>query len=89
MLALAEIATSNLAQEDLGIEIQHWRGREIAVEADPPQAVAIGGDVIGPTPITSRVIPGAVRIVVPDHEARGASPDHLPPPWLASLPNVG
>jgi diacylglycerol kinase (ATP) len=64
-LALASIATSNVVQEDLGAEIQHWHGREIGVTAEPKQAIAIGGDVIGHTPVQAHVIPAAVRVVVP------------------------
>ena len=65
-LALAEIATSNLAEVDLGIEVRHWQGRLITIAADPPQAVALGGDVIAQTPVTARVLPGAIRVIVPD-----------------------
>lgn len=63
--ALATLATSNLLGANTGMEIQHWKGREITVHADPPQAVAFGGDVIAQTPVTATVLPGALRIVVP------------------------
>jgi YegS/Rv2252/BmrU family lipid kinase len=63
--SLATIATSNLLRQDTGAEIQHWQGREIHVDADPPQDVALGGEVIGRTPVTATVIPGALRILVP------------------------
>ena len=65
LIALAEIATSNLVREDVGLEIQHWRGLEITVAAEPPQAVAIGGDIIAQTPVTARVVIGAIRVIVP------------------------
>lgn len=65
LMALVEIATSNLVQDDLSLEIQHWQGREITVAAEPPQAVAIGGDIIAQTPISARVIPGALQVIVP------------------------
>ena len=64
-LTLATIATSNLAQEDLGLDVQHWHGREIRVVAEPPQAIAIGGDIIGRTPAEAHVLPAAINIVVP------------------------
>jgi diacylglycerol kinase family enzyme len=64
-MALVEIATSNLVQDDLSLEIQHWQGREITVAAEPPQAVAIGGDIIAQTPVTARVVIGAIRVSVP------------------------
>ena len=65
LMALVEIATSNLVQDDLSLEIQHWQGREIIVAAEPPQTVAIGGDIIAQTPISARVIPGALQVIVP------------------------
>ena len=65
LMALVEIATSNLVQDDLSLEIQHWQGREITVAAEPPQAVAMGGDIIAQTPISARVIPGALQVIVP------------------------
>ncbi len=65
LLTLAELATSNMTQLDLGLQIQHWQGQLIKVEADPPQAVAFGEDVIAQTPVTARCVPGAVRVIVP------------------------
>lgn len=65
LIALLEIATSNLVREDLSLEVRHWQGLEITVAAEPPQAVAIGGDMIGQTPVTARIVIGAVRVVVP------------------------
>jgi YegS/Rv2252/BmrU family lipid kinase len=65
LIALVEIATSNLVQDDLRLGIQHWQGREITVAAEPPQTVAIGGDLVAQTPISARVIPGALRVIVP------------------------
>ncbi len=65
LIALVEIATSNLVQDDMRLGIQHWQGREITVAAEPPQAVAIGGDIVAQTPISARVIPGALQVIVP------------------------
>jgi diacylglycerol kinase family enzyme len=62
---LAELATSNFTRADLGLEIQHWRGRSVTAVAEPPQAVAIGGDMIGVSPVQARVLPGALRVVTP------------------------
>lgn len=45
--------------------VYHWQGREISLEADPPQNVWIDGEEYGPTPITATVIPQAVKVVVP------------------------
>jgi YegS/Rv2252/BmrU family lipid kinase len=63
--AVANIAASNWLREAMGVEVQHWRGRDIRVEADPPQDVALGGNVVARTPATARVWPGALRVIVP------------------------
>jgi YegS/Rv2252/BmrU family lipid kinase len=62
---IASLAASNLLGENLSLEIEHWQGREIVVEADPPQEVAIGADVVARTPVTARVVPNALKIIVP------------------------
>lgn len=45
--------------------IYHWRGKEITLEADPPQDVWIDGEIDGQTPFTVTAIPQALEIVVP------------------------
>jgi YegS/Rv2252/BmrU family lipid kinase len=45
--------------------IYHWRGKEITLEADPPQDVWIDGEIDGKTPFTTTAIPQAIEIVVP------------------------
>lgn len=45
--------------------IYRWQGREITLEADPPQNVWIDGEEFGQTPITAKVLPEALEIVVP------------------------
>lgn len=41
------------------------RGRELYVDADRPLTVYADGDPIGDTPVTIRVVPHALRVVVP------------------------
>jgi diacylglycerol kinase (ATP) len=50
---------------------QHWRARNISVEADPPQYLNMDGEIVGQTPCQVAVIPKAVRIIVPN---RGVNP---------------
>jgi diacylglycerol kinase family enzyme len=45
--------------------VYHWRGKEITLEADPPQDVFIDGESNGQTPFTTISIPQALEIVVP------------------------
>jgi YegS/Rv2252/BmrU family lipid kinase len=46
--------------------IYHWQGKEITLEADPPQDIWIDGEIDGKTPFTTTVIPQALEIVVPE-----------------------
>jgi YegS/Rv2252/BmrU family lipid kinase len=42
-----------------------WQGREISIEADPPQPIISDGDPKGETPIRARVRPRALMVLVP------------------------
>ncbi len=81
LAALASIALSNVMGEDLSAEIQHWQGRTVTIVADPPEAVALGEDVVATTPVTIRVVPGALQVLVPVE-----APDRLPFPDDMHLP---
>ena len=58
-------------------QLEHYQGREIIVEADPPQTISIDGEVIEPITLTASILPGAVNVVVPIlvSEAAGAGND--------------
>jgi len=66
LAALADIAASNFLGQDLGSDILHWQGREIRVDADPAQDIALGGDIVARTPATITVWPRALTVIVPD-----------------------
>ncbi|MCL4262073.1 MAG: YegS/Rv2252/BmrU family lipid kinase [Anaerolineae bacterium] len=42
-----------------------WRGKEVVIETDPDQPVWTDGEYNGRTPISMKVIPGALKVVVP------------------------
>jgi len=42
-----------------------WRGKEISIDVDPDQPVWTDGEYIGRTPVTMKVVPGALPVVVP------------------------
>ena len=48
--------------------VQHWRGKEISVQINPPQMVWIDGEEHGKTPFTASVLPSAIQIVAPEPE---------------------
>ena len=45
--------------------VGHARGREVTVETEPVQPVQLDGEPGGETPFTARVVPSAIRIMVP------------------------
>ncbi len=45
--------------------LPHWQVRNARIDADPPQRVTADGEVLGSTPVDIRVLPGAIRVVVP------------------------
>lgn len=48
--------------------LQHWQGRQMTLLAEPNQTVQADGEVLGQTPVTAKVLPGVVRVIVP-HDA--------------------
>jgi len=45
--------------------IEHWQARQVTVEVDPPQPVQVDGEMVGDTPISAEVLPGALKVIVP------------------------
>jgi diacylglycerol kinase (ATP) len=46
-------------------ELLHWQGREISIEAVPPQSVAVDGDMIDPGKVEAHLLSGGVLVAVP------------------------
>jgi YegS/Rv2252/BmrU family lipid kinase len=57
--ALGSIADTPLDPD----RFHHWQAREITIATDSPQAVIGDGEAWGETPITMKVLPGAVRVI--------------------------
>ncbi len=51
-------------------QVMHRQGKEICVEADPPQSISIDGEQIEPQVLQARVLPQSVKIVVPRREVQ-------------------
>jgi diacylglycerol kinase (ATP) len=43
----------------------YWRGKEITVECEPSKFLWADGEEFGRTPVTVKVLPGALSVVVP------------------------
>jgi diacylglycerol kinase family enzyme len=53
----------NLPTEEASL--YYWRGQQIAIDAEPPQAVWTDGEYLGHTPVAVEVVPGGLSVVVP------------------------
>jgi YegS/Rv2252/BmrU family lipid kinase len=62
LLAMAANMVTNNAEAE---PLLHWQGREITVEAHPPQSVQLDGEVVGRAPVAVRVRPQALHVIVP------------------------
>ena len=60
-------ALGNLADPEAVYDsFKHWRAKEVTIETDQPQEIQGDGEIWDPTPITVRVLPGAMRVLVPN-----------------------
>jgi diacylglycerol kinase (ATP) len=50
------------------LALAHWQAQTAAIEVDPPQPVVCDGERAGTTPIEARIIPAALRVVVPGEQ---------------------
>jgi YegS/Rv2252/BmrU family lipid kinase len=46
--------------------LQHWQVREVSIQAEPPQLIHSDGEIVGRTPFTAKILPQALKIIVPD-----------------------
>jgi YegS/Rv2252/BmrU family lipid kinase len=69
--SLLAVAASLVAGNEDAEPLLHWKAREVRVEADPPQTVQLDGEIIDQTPVSARILPSALRVIVP--------PEAIPP----------
>ena len=72
---LLSVAANMVAGTEGAQPLLHWTGHEVSVVADPPQSIQYDGEVIGYTPVTARVRPQSLRVIVP---ANAATPTNMP-----------
>ena len=46
--------------------VEHWQGKDISVTSSPKQAVQCDGEVLEKMPLHIKVIPGAIKVLVPE-----------------------
>jgi diacylglycerol kinase (ATP) len=64
-VSLISVASSVLRGLPVEQGLLHWQAREITVIAEPPQPIQVDGEIIEPGPITARIDPSALKVIVP------------------------
>lgn len=66
MKGLASLAASVVGKEQfVSSSLPHWKCKEITISSSPAQGVEADGEEWGETPVTIRVLPGALKVVTP------------------------
>jgi YegS/Rv2252/BmrU family lipid kinase len=63
-------AANVLLRNENVVPLEHWQGREVTVASQPAQSIQADGEVLPPGSVTVRVLPSAVRFVVPGDKAK-------------------
>jgi diacylglycerol kinase (ATP) len=63
--SLLALAASVITGADNVPALQHWRIKEGTIHSDPIQPVQVDGEILAESPIEVKVIPQAVRVLVP------------------------
>jgi diacylglycerol kinase family enzyme len=50
--------------------VQHWQGKEISVSSKPKQTVQCDGEVLKEMPLHIKIIPGAIKVLVPKEKSK-------------------
>ncbi len=68
--ALMNAATGALTSGEVAGPVKHWQAREVHISVDPPQPAALDGEPQPAQPtFETRIVPQAVRILVPGKHA--------------------
>ncbi len=51
--------------------VEHWQGKDISVSSSPKQAAQCDGDVLGKISLHIKVVPGAIKVLVPKKTGKG------------------
>ena len=59
-------AVKSITNKPLDLEsFRHWRAQEVTIESEPSQPVVGDGEKWGETPVTIKVLPGAIGVIAP------------------------
>ena len=65
-LSLSTVVAGIKNKEKFEDVYHHWQAKEITIETDQPQPIQGDGEIWGNTPISIKVLPGAMRVLVPE-----------------------
>ena len=65
VVTLGELIGSVTGLSDATKLLPHWQVRKASITADPPQKVTADGEVLGNTPVDIKVLPNAIRVIIP------------------------
>ena len=65
MTSLAALAAKVTGLGDTSEQLPHWQVCEARIVADPSQGVTADGEVLSQTPVDVKVLPHAVKVIVP------------------------
>ncbi len=58
-------AANALTSGELARPLQQWQARAVTISADPPQPIVVDGELIQVETLQIRIMPAAIRVVVP------------------------
>lgn len=71
LINMFSLAASVIGGNDNHETMPHYKGREIEIIAEPAQAVHADGEVLGSSPVRVKVLPSALKVVVPPVDRKG------------------
>jgi diacylglycerol kinase (ATP) len=74
LISLFSLAASVIGGNENSENMPHWTGKEINIVANPVQEVQADGELIGESPVHIRVLPQAIKVIVPQEVTFAAGP---------------
>jgi diacylglycerol kinase (ATP) len=71
--SIISVAASVIARNENAEPLQHWQARNIGIATETPETIQADGELIGKTPTQIKVIPQAVRVIVPKKAEEAAA----------------
>lgn len=67
---VAKVAGNVMLKNENLVPAEHWQGREVKVVSQPAQAIQADGEVLSSGSVTVKILPSAVRFVVPGSKTK-------------------